>query len=372
MISLLLAVVMVLSLTAGALAADSAAASSFTDWDDVRNKPEVAMLTDLQFITGYSDGTFRPYNCITRAQIAKIISKLLTDVVPVAKSDHFTDTAGNWARDYIEYCAEKNILCGSNGAFRPDGYVTIRELAKMLLTVLGHDAEPYTGAGWAENVDRDAESLGIYTGYSSDRSLYASREDACLLIFNALQCPVIRNYDSSGTPQYVLDSMMSPMSLSEYRFAMVPVTGVVQANAVGDLRDGTALDGNRLHIEGYTKDFLVTADVAKNAALLGRTITVYARFGAAYNQVFGLPTLWPGESMTKLNSRSELDSVVNLFDLEFQDTTAYYRNLMPDDASCLDNMVPGDTVTIIDHEADGIIDIVLITSAPPEPEAPEA
>ena len=33
---------------------------------------------------------------------------------------------------------------------------------------------------------------------------------------------------------------------------------------------------------------------------------------------------------------------------------------------------PGDTVTVIDHEGDGVIDIVLVTAIQTEPETPEA
>ena len=369
-ISLILAVLLALTLAVGALAADDAA-PRFADWNAVDHQPEVAMLTDLGLISGYSDNTFRPYNCITRAEIAKVISGLLTDQVPEAKSNRFTDTAGNWAVNYIEYCADQGILAGSGGAFRPGDYVTVRELAKMLLTALGHDATPYTGADWAKNVDADAEKLGIYSGLEGDRSLFITREDACLIISNALQCPVITGYDTSDKPQYVLDSMMSPMSLLEYRFQVIPVTGVVQANAVADLRDGTPLEGNLIHIQGYTRDFLVTAEVAQSAALLGRTVTVYARFYNNYNQVFGMPSLREGESVATLNSAGELRAIVSYGALKLTETTGYYKNLQRDDASCLDTMVPGDTVTIIDHEADGVIDLVFVTTAQPEEPAEE-
>lgn len=370
-VSLLLAVVLILSLAVGALAADATAASRFTDWEYIEHKSEVAMLTDLGLLSGYADGSFRPYNCITRAEIAKIISGLLTDRVPVASNDRFSDTAGNWARNYIEYCAGKGILAGSDGLFRPNDYVTVRELAKMLLTALGHDGASYTGASWAKNVDADAETLGIYSGQDGDRSLFVTREDACLLIANALQCPVITGYDDAGKPQYVPDSLMSPTSLLEYRFQVIPVTGVVQANAVGDLRDGVPLEGNLIHIEGYTKDFLVTAQVAQSPELLGRTVTVYARFYNTYNQVFGLPSLRDGESVATLNSPGELRAIVDYGALKLTGQTAYYKDLMPDDGSCLDTMVPGDTLTIIDHEADGIIDIVLVTTAQTEEPAEE-
>lgn len=40
--------------------------------------------------------------------------------------------------------------------------MTIRELAKMLLVILGEDASRYVGADWAQNVDEDAFTKGIY------------------------------------------------------------------------------------------------------------------------------------------------------------------------------------------------------------------
>ena len=46
-------------------------------------------------------------------------------------------------------CAQNEIVAGSNGRFRPADHVTLRELAKMLLVLLGEDSARYVGAGWA-------------------------------------------------------------------------------------------------------------------------------------------------------------------------------------------------------------------------------
>lgn len=370
LVSLFLVLLLLTSVVVGVQAAD-VAASRFEDWDQISYQAEVAMLTDLGLLSGYADGTFRPYNCITRAEISKIIATLLTDTVSPATTDHFTDTAGNWARDFIEYCAGAGVLSGgADGTFRPNDYVTIRELAKLLLTTLGHDPEQYTGVGWTAAVDTGAAELGIYDGIDGDRSLYVTREKACQMISSALQCPVVEAYDEDGEQQYVIDSMMSPMSLLEYRFAVIPVTGVVVADAVADLRDSTPLDGNLIHIDGYTRDFLVTEEVANDTALLGRTVTVYARFYTDYNQVFGLPSLRSGESTATLSSSAELYAIVDYGALRFDSETRFYKDLQQDDVNCLGTMVPGDTVTIIDHESDGVLDFVFVTTAP-DPEIPE-
>ena len=38
----------------------------------------------------------------------------------------------------------------------------------MLLIALGSDSNRYTGETWAEQVDADAKSQGIYTRFSAD------------------------------------------------------------------------------------------------------------------------------------------------------------------------------------------------------------
>ena len=363
-LALFLILVFTISLASGVQAAE-VSASRFLDWDQVEQKADVAMLVDLGLFSGYDDGYFRPYNSITRAEISKVVASLLTVAVPAANGISFRDTAGSWACDYIAYCVGQNILSGSpDGLFRPDDNVTARELAKMLLAALGRDTSRYVGAGWADAVDADAEEAGIYDGYSKPRTLYVSREDACLLINNALQCSVITGYAADGTPQYALDSMMTPKSLLEYRYNIMLVTGMVEANAVADLRtSGSRLESGRIRISGYTRDFLVSEDVARDVGLLGHTVTLYARFGSSFNQVFGMPSIRTAEQSVTLSSASELELLVSYNALKLTNDTRYFKNLNPDDYSCLSTMVDGDTVTAIDHEGDGVVDVVMVTTA---------
>lgn len=360
-----LALTLALVLSAGAAAAETSAAN-FADWESVSYQPQVAMLTSLGLFSGYEDNTFRPNNCITRAETAKIVSYLQVDTVPQYTTFSFTDTSGSWAKDYIEYCAQEGILAGYNGKFRPNDYVTVRELTKVLLVVLGRDSSRYVGSQWAETVEADAEALGIFDGYTGGRDLYVTRQQACQLISNALQCPVLVE-QKSGETAYVLDSMMTPMSLLQYRFNVIPVVGVVEANAQADLRDDTPLEGNLIHIAGYSKDFRVTEEVANDMSLLGRTVTVYARFFSDQNRVYGLPTLrdsgYTGEGLRP----AELEIIMEYGQLEVTSNTSYYLNYVQTDSSLLDNLQPEDRITVLDYEEDNRIDRVLVSRPVPDP-----
>ncbi|MBE0448467.1 MAG: S-layer homology domain-containing protein [Actinobacteria bacterium] len=102
-------------------------------------------------IDGYCDGTFRPYNFITRAEIAKIIAKALD--LPSGSSDLINiDTS--WARDYINACAGAGIIDGyPDNTYRPTKNTTRAEAAKAILELLSYRSgkKPGTGVEWIKH-----------------------------------------------------------------------------------------------------------------------------------------------------------------------------------------------------------------------------
>lgn len=333
----------------------------YTDWALIREKAAVAMLTDLGLVSGYDDGSFQPERLVTRAEAAKIIAGLLEEEVPEGNACRYADTAGTWAAGYVEVCAGRGILSGPPGSdFRPRDAVTVRELAKMLLAVLGCDAEPYTGPNWAETVDAAATEAGLYTGDRGDKSRAVSREETCLLINNALQSSVVQGYTETGEPLFELDEMLQPKTLLEMRFHAVPVTGVVQANAKRDLRtEGERLGKNCIRLSGYVKEFQVSAQTAQDETLLGHEVILYARFGSDGNKVLGIPAVSPDEISYEIAGQELLNAVMDVGGLSMDEDTAYYLNYVPSDAFCLENLDDDEQVTVIDHDGDQVVDLVL-------------
>ncbi len=337
----------------------------FLDWPLVREKAAVTMLSDIGLISGYDDGTFQPARLVTRAEAAKLIASLLADDPFSVSPCRFPDAAAGWASGYVEFCAEKGVISGDPGTpFRPDDEVTVRERAKMLLVVLGYRADSYTGPAWAANVDRDAVTAGLYTGFTGTASESASRETACLLINNALQSSVVTGFDETGAPRYALDEMLQPRSLLEIRFQITPVSGVVQANELGDLRPGgEGVEPYCFHLGGFVRDFCLSSQYAQDNALLGHLVTVYARFGDDYNQVFGIPAIRATEISYTASDRKTLQNLMDYAELELTAETKYYEDYRAADAACLDRLDTGGSVSVIDHNADKAVDIVLVRSA---------
>ena len=72
-------------------------------------------------ISGYSDGTFRPYDNVTRAQFAKVLVAAMGWAIDAPQTQSFSDvSAGYWAYGYIETAVSHGVVSGySDGTFKP-------------------------------------------------------------------------------------------------------------------------------------------------------------------------------------------------------------------------------------------------------------
>ena len=99
----------------------------------------VATLSNAGILSGYEDGTFRPDASITRAEFATIAARF--DTNDTAGSGSFTDIAGHWAEQYIKRAYTLGWVNGySDGSFHPDADITRAEAVTLINRVLGRDS----------------------------------------------------------------------------------------------------------------------------------------------------------------------------------------------------------------------------------------
>ena len=108
--------------------------------------PYVRDLYCMGVVSGYGDGTFRPYNGTTRGQLAKMLVRAFNLPTHMEGGPHFTDVpAENPFYQYVETLRYFGIAMGyGDGTFRPNGSVTRGQLAKIVTLTAGQ-ADP---AGW--------------------------------------------------------------------------------------------------------------------------------------------------------------------------------------------------------------------------------
>lgn len=110
----------------------SAPAVSFSDVPATSwSASYVERASKLGIVTGYSDGTYRPDNRVSRAEFATMVAKALA--LPQSGTASFPDTQGHWAAKAIAALHEHGVINGyKDGSFRPDQEVTRAEIVAML------------------------------------------------------------------------------------------------------------------------------------------------------------------------------------------------------------------------------------------------
>lgn len=112
--------------------------ASFPDVDsDAWFNKYIGYLEDKDVLSGYEDGTFRPMDTITRGEISAVIARAQRYDL-ISYNDIFTDvTENDWAKDYIETLADKNIVSGyEDGTFGPYSPLTRAEAVAIINRVL--------------------------------------------------------------------------------------------------------------------------------------------------------------------------------------------------------------------------------------------
>ena len=165
------------SFTAKCTVTVSATAEAFSDISGNWAQDEIKEMVDLGLTSGYSDGTFRPNDTITRAEFISMLVRVLekTQNVEVQSGSTFEDTNSHWAKDYISTAVALGITNGyGNNEFGPNDKITREQIALMLSTAAGYDtnqpAVAFTDSGsiaaWAQAAVAYTASEGLFSGYA--------------------------------------------------------------------------------------------------------------------------------------------------------------------------------------------------------------
>ncbi|MDR1559183.1 MAG: InlB B-repeat-containing protein [Clostridiales bacterium] len=133
----------------------------YTDMESARWSYSVVNgMAEHNVMTGYPDGSFRPAQPITRAELITVISRFLNSD-SAAKGTPFSDISGHWAEQNIRLAYSAGIIAGyPDGSFRPDAPIS-RSEAVVLINVLlkrnvsdGQDLLP-SMITWHDNMDQN-------------------------------------------------------------------------------------------------------------------------------------------------------------------------------------------------------------------------
>ena len=173
--------------------------SNFSDVAaDYAHNEAITALVDQGIINGYTDGTFKPENTITRAEFSKILA-----VASAPRGYNFSATTTTfpdiadmnaehgWAVPYIAYAVSTKAINGyTDGTFKPGNPVTYAEAIKMIVCTLGYaPVVDTTLTPWYQGYMNIANQIGLTKGAAAVTDAPSNRGIVAHLTYNMLSCP---------------------------------------------------------------------------------------------------------------------------------------------------------------------------------------
>ena len=383
------------------------AGAAFTDAADINadNADAVELLTALNIIQGYEDGSFDPEGVVTRAEMAKMIYTIRNGGNDDASAyetvtTSFTDINGHWAEGYIKYLQNTGIVAGKSATkFDPNSQVTTGEAMKMALALAGYDEENagLTGPAWLNNTVSYATTYGLTKDVHSAIAAGCTRQDAAQILSNTLIDVYAVRY-SAIVENFVYDSEMglswggNPITVGTKWMDLAVETGFITAapssktnpRSITFIYDGS--DNNDLPDDASKTFKNATQDVSDlfgyevkvvwNSDAEDEADAIYGIYKTANNTEYTMT--WDdveqdGSAADKIKfdgSSYDLDlndNVANTVEGKTSmgsknDKIAAYADkaIVAVDASDFDKDELSDTVTFIDNDNDGKIEAVQI------------
>lgn len=133
------------------------------------------------YIVGYDDNVFGPELPISREEVSAIFARLIANNIYMDKEydTSFPDVGEGWSKDYIGYLEKFSVVTGyEDGTFRPQNYITRAEMAVMMAKAEGYDISGYMSSDelaypdvdegyseWAVKAIKYLTDRGIMEGY---------------------------------------------------------------------------------------------------------------------------------------------------------------------------------------------------------------
>jgi hypothetical protein len=146
-----LAAFMVISMSAGTIAPMLTLTPSFaqsaTSFSDVQSNywaaPFIQSLSQRGVIAGFTDGSFRPEQAVTRAQFAAMLNKAFQGKNQIRQGTRFGDVRSNyWAASAIQQAYTTGFLSGYPGnTFKPEQSIPRQQVLVSLANGLNYSAQ---------------------------------------------------------------------------------------------------------------------------------------------------------------------------------------------------------------------------------------
>lgn len=236
----------------------------FVDCLDTPYDEATKKLKTLGFVSGANNFEYKPYETLSRAELAVFCSRLL-GVDEINGETVFEDVnADSFAFNAVSALYNLNIINGDeNGLFNPDSDVTYTEAIKMLVCTLGYIEEAEAKGGYPEGYLLVAGRIGLTDGVKGvDYISAVSRGDTALMMSNALDAELMYQVGFGETQKFDNGGILENYhNIKKVRGQITSADGMTVISDVNSGENIVVIDDATYYMNNFDVSGLLGADV---------------------------------------------------------------------------------------------------------------
>lgn len=165
------------------------------------------VLKKYGIMNGDPNGNMRLNDDITRAEAVCMVFRMLG--IDVSRLEdvaaEYTDIENHWSAKEVTYARKSGVIDYEiNSAFNPDEKVTVQEVIKMVLTILGYGVQADSMGGYPNGYIQVASMHGVTKNITAKMQDYITRADTALMLCNALDIPLMKIVGFGAEKEYAV------------------------------------------------------------------------------------------------------------------------------------------------------------------------
>lgn len=214
----------------------------------------VESLSKLGIVTGYEDGTYKPEETVTRAEMAALIARIqgYEETAKANANTVFTDVPSTyWASGYVAQANGQGIINGyGDGTFGPDDAVKYEEAVKMIMATLGYTPYAMNNGGYPTGYLAAAQFYGVTKSVSNAvTGTGANRGTIAQLLANAIDTPIMgqSKWSTDGSVEYTIydgKDNNSYKTLMSENLDVVKLKGVIKESSVASIKGSKEINND--------------------------------------------------------------------------------------------------------------------------------
>lgn len=210
-------------------------------------KEEAELLLGMRLIDIEDEDLF---NKCTRGEFARIITQILNRNQPYfGDTDVFSDI--NIESEYfgpVSFMYNKGFMTGhTDGTFRPEGNISYDEAVAVMVKVLGYGAKATAKGGYPNGFKIVANEIRLSEGFSADNYSSLTCDEICKLIYNSLFVAMAEQISFGESVEYNSDK--GNTLLNTY-LDMDYSEGILSDNSLSSLTGQTNIKSGAILVDG--------------------------------------------------------------------------------------------------------------------------